>query len=77
MALDYPRAWQVARAAPIEAHHPKCSYVQFSGGFLCETGCPVLADHPESQCVAMHSTDGTVVRDQPPDYGPCPGHGEG
>ena len=77
MALDYPRAWQIARAAPLEAHHPQCSYVQFSGGFLCETGCPVLADHSEFLCPAMHGTDGKVVRDEPPDYGPCPGHPEG
>jgi hypothetical protein len=43
--IDYPRAWQIARAAPMDEHHPRCSYRQCSGGMLCD--CPVLTSHPE------------------------------
>ena len=77
MALDFPRAWQVARAAPLGAHHPECSFDQTSGALLCETGCPVIADNPEFLCPAMHGEDGLVIREDPPRYGPCPGHPEG
>lgn len=77
MALDFPRAWQIARAAPADAHHPKCSFAQTGGAFLCDLGCPVIADNAEFKCPAMHGADGKVVRDEPPDYGPCAGHGEG
>lgn len=74
MPLDFPRAWQVARAAPAGAHHPKCSFAQTGGALLCDLACPVIADNTEFTCPAMHGKDGKVIRDEPPDYGPCPGH---
>jgi len=77
VSLDFPRAWEIARAAPAGAHHPRCSYAQTGGALLCELGCPVLAGHPETGCAAMHGAGGIVVRAEPPDYGPCPGHGGG
>lgn len=43
MSVDYPRAWEIARAAPFEKHHPKCSYRKTAGGFLCD--CAVLTEH--------------------------------
>ena len=48
--------------------------MQFSGGFLCETGCPVLADAPEFRCPAMHGAGGKVLREDAPGYAPCAGH---
>lgn len=74
MALDFPRAWELARAAPAVAHHPQCSYAQTSGALLCDLECPVIADAPEYRCRAMHSAGGSVVRTEPPHYGPCEGH---
>lgn len=67
MSLDFPRAWQIASAAPLEAHHPECSYVQTTGALLCDLACPVIADSPEFQCSVMHVRDGVAV-------GECPGH---
>ena len=43
--IDYPRAWEIARAVPMDGHHPRCSYRQCDGGMLCD--CPVLTAHPE------------------------------
>jgi len=74
MALDFPRAWELARAAPAEAHHPQCSYVQSDGALLCDLACPVIADAPEYRCPAMHGAGGSVMRTEPPHYGPCEGH---
>jgi hypothetical protein len=75
MALDFPRAWELARAAEPGAHHPQCSYLATEphGAFLCDEVCPVIADAPEFQCAAMHSRGGQVTLTAPP-YGPCPGH---
>lgn len=43
--IDYPRAWEIARAAPINEHDPRCSYRQCGGGILCD--CLVLTGSPE------------------------------
>ena len=43
--MDYPRAWQIAREAPMDRHHPKCSFRQTAGGLLCD--CDVITKHPE------------------------------
>lgn len=46
MSVDFPRAWEIARATPMEQHDPKCSYRQLGGGgLLCD--CAVLTQHPE------------------------------
>lgn len=45
MSLDFPRAWQIAKASDMEDHHPKCSYLQTQGGILCD--CDVINKHPE------------------------------
>ena len=45
MSVDFPRAWQIARATPAEDHDPRCSYAQTSGAILCD--CRVLTEHPE------------------------------
>lgn len=45
MALDFPRAWQLARAAAITDHSPQCSFVVSDGGVLCD--CHVLYQHQE------------------------------
>ena len=41
--MDFPRAWEIARATPVTDHHVDCSYYQ--AGMLCD--CKVLTDHPE------------------------------
>jgi hypothetical protein len=41
--IDYPTAWTIARSAPVDEHHPKCSFRVTSGGILCD--CHVL--YPE------------------------------
>jgi hypothetical protein len=46
MGVDFPRAWQIARATPVDNHDPKCSYRVMNGGLLCD--CDVLNKHPEA-----------------------------
>lgn len=46
MSIDYPRAWEIAQAAPIAKHDPKCSYAQTGGALLCD--CDVVFQHPET-----------------------------
>lgn len=43
--IDYPRAWEITRATPIDGHDPRCSYRQCDGGMLCD--CAVLTAHAE------------------------------
>lgn len=45
MSLDFPRAWQLARAVDFSDHHPACSFVKTRGGILCD--CDVINQHPE------------------------------
>lgn len=45
MALDFPRAWQIARENPIEQHDPRCSYAQTTGALLCD--CFIINKHPD------------------------------
>lgn len=54
--VDYPRAWEIARAAPMGEHHPRCSYRQCDGGMLCD--CPVLTSHPEYTATTPTATEG-------------------
>lgn len=56
MSVDYPRAWEIARATDFEQHHPKCSYRTHRGGFLCD--CTVLTRHPEYQDDVFHGAGG-------------------
>lgn len=75
MAIDFPRAWELARAALGHIHHPRCSYRQSSGALLCDLACPAIADTPEFRCPALHGSGGKVIRDTG-HYGKCPGHHE-
>ena len=43
--MDFPRAWEIARAAPLDKHHERCSFRQTGGALLCD--CEVLTKHPE------------------------------
>jgi hypothetical protein len=43
--MDFPRAWEIARAVAPEYHHNRCSYNTTSGALLCD--CAVLTEHPE------------------------------
>ncbi len=43
--MDFPRAWEISRATPVDDHDPRCSYRQHTGGFLCD--CHVITAHPE------------------------------
>jgi hypothetical protein len=43
--MDFPTAWEIAGAAPLDDHDTRCSYVQTSGGLLCD--CHVLTRHPQ------------------------------
>jgi len=73
VALDFPRAWELARAAPAAAHHPECSYAQTNGALLCDLGCPVIADSPEFRCLAFHGAGGQIISESGPQYGKCAG----
>ena len=64
MSVDFPRAWELARAAPLDSHDPRCSYARTSGALLCD--CHVVYQHHEYlddvlqgsggvPCVASHS----------------------
>ena len=54
MSVDYPRAWEIARATEAERHHPKCSYRKSGGAFLCD--CEVLTQHPEYRDDVLQSS---------------------
>jgi hypothetical protein len=56
MGMDFPRGWEVARAAPMADHDPKCSYRQHDGGFLCD--CLVLTEHPEYRSDVLYTRGG-------------------
>ncbi|WP_326646669.1 hypothetical protein OG884_18725 [Streptosporangium sp. NBC_01755] len=43
--MDFPTAWEIARATPVAEHDPDCSYALHNGGFLCD--CHVLTRHPQ------------------------------
>lgn len=63
MSLDYPRAWQIARATPPEQHHPKCSFRVTEGCILCD--CDVVWQHPEQISETLYGADGAVIRPAP------------
>ena len=46
MSVDFPRAWEIARATAPEYHDPNCSYRSTGGACLCD--CHVLNQHPEA-----------------------------
>lgn len=58
MSVDYPRAWEIARASRAEDHDPRCSYRTEDGGFLCD--CHVLTAHPEYLADGVLYTRGGV-----------------
>lgn len=43
--MDFPRAWQIARASNDADHDPRCSWIVGEHGLLCD--CHVLTAHPE------------------------------
>lgn len=43
--MDFPRAWQLARASQNSDHDPRCSWIVGEHGLLCD--CHVLTKHPE------------------------------
>lgn len=59
MSVDYPRAWEIARATGFEHHHPKCSYRKSEGAFLCD--CEVLTEHPEFKDDELQSSKVYVI----------------
>ena len=59
MSVDFPRAWQIAKATPYGQHHPQCSYRTARGGFLCD--CEVLWKHPEVTDDEFTGVDGKVI----------------
>lgn len=61
MSVDFPRAWQIARAVPPAEHpHPKCSFRQTGGGLLCD--CEVLTEHPEYvEADVLHAGEADAV----------------
>lgn len=61
MSVDFPRAWEIARAVPTEVHDPQCSYAQTASGMLCD--CWVLTKHAEYlDDSVMHGAGGVVIR---------------
>lgn len=65
MSMDFPRAWQIARATSMEAHEELCSYRAYCGGLLCD--CYVITSHPEFLDDVLQTVDG--VRFGPPRTG--------
>ncbi len=61
--VDFPRAWEIARAVPVDQHHPRCSYTQTKGGILCD--CHVLFDHAEYISLLRHTAGGALLERQP------------
>lgn len=61
MAVDFPRAWQIARATPIADHHFLCSYRVSQGGVLCD--CDVLIKHHEYTDTDLHLAGDRVAVD--------------
>ena len=55
--MDFPRAWEIARAEPIEAHDPRCSYARTTGALLCD--CRVLTKHEEYLAAYVPDADVT------------------
>lgn len=43
--MDFPRAWEIARATDTEDHDPECSFRITKGAILCD--CDVLMKHEE------------------------------
>lgn len=62
MSVDYPRAWEIARATAAEAHHPQCSFRVSKGGILCD--CAVLIEHAEYKDDVLQTAGGKVWRAQ-------------
>lgn len=56
MSVDFPRAWQIARATPAEHHNPKCSYRVGDGGLLCD--CEIVTQHSEYLDDILQGVDG-------------------
>lgn len=55
--MDFPRAWQIFKASPIDSHHPECSWLRM--GLLCD--CDVITKHPEYLDDALHGLDGEIL----------------
>lgn len=62
MSVDYPRAWQITREQPADAHHEDCSYRATRGGILCD--CEVLTKHPEYLDDVLRGRDGIPYDDE-------------
>ncbi len=45
MSVDFPRAWEIARAVTPAEHDWRCSFALTAGAILCD--CHVLTQHPE------------------------------
>lgn len=54
--IDFPLAWAICREG-IEHRSPKCSYVQASGGFLCDCGAMILEWKRRREALGL-SSDG-------------------
>ena len=65
MSVDYPRAWEIARAVEPEYHHNKCSFNTTNGGILCD--CDVLNKHPEALDDVLQTKGGKVFTQSPTD----------
>jgi hypothetical protein len=62
VSVDFPRAWEIARAAPAERHHPECSFRQTGGAILCD--CAVVNNHPETLADQLHTAGGKLWAEQ-------------
>jgi len=63
MSMDYPRAWQVARATLPGSHDQRCSYRQTTGGILCD--CHIITKHAEYLDDELHTVDGHTLKREP------------
>jgi hypothetical protein len=60
MSIDFPRAWQIARAADWNEHDPTCSYRTERGALLCD--CHVITEHPEYLDDVLQGVDGVPCK---------------
>jgi len=68
MSIDFPRTWEIARAASMEQHHPECSFRQTRGAILCD--CAVINEHPEYLDDVLQTAGGVVYQGKAPSSHP-------
>ena len=59
MSLDFPRAWEIAKATAFDFHDTACSFKATKGGVLCD--CHVINQHPEKTSETFYGRGGKPI----------------